>query len=72
MVCLQYIVWDSFYTFLNRGPQAHLGLFVHRVNGIEPGLYILIRDASQLDTLKRQMTHGKWKFEWEKPKGSSF
>jgi nitroreductase len=31
---------------------VHLVLFVHRVTGMEPGLYLWMRDLSQLDTLR--------------------
>lgn len=34
---------------------VHLALFVHRVDGLEPGLYCLVRDASALDSLKAAM-----------------
>jgi SagB-type dehydrogenase family enzyme len=45
-------------------PCIHFGLFVHRVEGIDPGLYCLIRDPAQLDPLKRAM---KQEFAWEIP-----
>ena len=32
-------------------PRVHLALFVHRVNGLTPGLYMLVRDAAQIDAL---------------------
>lgn len=44
----------------------HLGLFVHRVDGIEPGLYMLVRDPAKMDRLKRAM-HGR--FAWSTPPG---
>ena len=47
-------------------PAIHFGLFVHRVEGIEPGLYALARDAGKLAKLKAAM-HGH--FAWEKPPG---
>ena len=50
---------ERFYRMLSRGatcrrrgdaiawsPAIHLGLFVHRVEGIEPGLYVLARDPA--------------------------
>jgi SagB-type dehydrogenase family enzyme len=43
-------------------PRIHLGLFVHRVEGLDPGLYFLIRDPSQLQPLKSSM---KEEFAWE-------
>lgn len=47
-------------------PTIHLGLFVHRVDGIEPGLYLLVRDPSRMDTLKGA-THER--FAWTPPPG---
>ncbi|HXI30480.1 MAG TPA: nitroreductase family protein, partial [Vicinamibacterales bacterium] len=32
--------------------RIHLALFVHRVDGVEPGLYLLVRNASALDRLR--------------------
>src|SRR5207244_2078069 len=37
------MAWDA---------SVHLGLFVHRVDGIEPGLYLLVRDPAKMDRLK--------------------
>jgi SagB-type dehydrogenase family enzyme len=45
-------------------PSIHFGLFVHRVEGIDPGLYCLIRDPSHLHTLKSAMQRD---FAWEIP-----
>jgi SagB-type dehydrogenase family enzyme len=45
-------------------PCIHFGLFVHRVEGIDPGLYCLIRDPSHLHTLKSAMQRD---FAWEIP-----
>jgi Nitroreductase family len=47
-------------------PAIHFGLFVHRVDGIEPGLYALARDPGKLDKLKQCM-HAH--FAWETPPG---
>ena len=33
-------------------PRIHLALFVHRVDGVEPGLYLLPRDAQTVDRLR--------------------
>ena len=42
-------------------PRIHLGLFVHLVDGISPGLYALVRDASKQETLRRAMhDHFLW------------
>ena len=52
------------FTALPWSPKIHFGLFVHRVDGIDPGLYCLIRDRAQLDPLKSAM---KQEFAWEIP-----
>jgi nitroreductase len=36
-------------------PHVHVILFVHRVDGLEPGLYAFLRDACALETLKGAM-----------------
>jgi SagB-type dehydrogenase family enzyme len=54
--------WDT----LTWEPTVHLGLFVHRVDGIEPGLYLLVRDPGKVDALKRAM-HPQ--FAWTPPAG---
>jgi hypothetical protein len=54
--------WDA----VPWGPAIHLGLFVHRVDGIEPGLYALARDPAKVDKLKGAM-HDY--FSWEPPPG---
>ncbi len=36
-------------------PRIHLGLFVHRVDGLAPGIYALARDPDKVDILKRVM-----------------
>ncbi|HLB94800.1 MAG TPA: SagB/ThcOx family dehydrogenase, partial [Nitrospiria bacterium] len=45
-------------------PFIHFGLFVHRVQDLDPGLYCLARDPAQLGLLKEAM---KKEFAWEKP-----
>jgi len=47
-------------------PAIHFGLFVHRVEGIEPGLYAMARDPGKVETLKTAM-HAH--FAWEPPPG---
>jgi hypothetical protein len=47
-------------------PSIHFGLFIHRVQEIDPGIYFLVRDPSRLEILKGLM---KKEFVWEKPKG---
>ncbi|HEY8250802.1 MAG TPA: SagB/ThcOx family dehydrogenase [Burkholderiales bacterium] len=45
-------------------PAIHFALFVHRVEGIEPGLYALARDPGKVEKLKQSM-HAH--FAWEAP-----
>ena len=37
-------------------PRIHLGLFVHRVDGLAPGMYALVRDSDKVDALKSAMS----------------
>jgi SagB-type dehydrogenase family enzyme len=36
-------------------PRIHIGLFVHRVDSLAPGIYALVRDPHKVDILKRVM-----------------
>jgi len=45
-------------------PLIHFGLFIHRVQDVDPGLYFLARDPTKLDLIKDAM---KKEFAWEKP-----
>jgi len=45
-------------------PRIHLGLFVHRVNELPPGLYALVRDPAKVDALRQAMSPG---FHWRQP-----
>jgi hypothetical protein len=55
--------WDT----LAWDPTVHLGLFVRRVDGISPGLYlVLVRDPPKMDRLQRAM-HAR--FDWSTPLG---
>jgi SagB-type dehydrogenase family enzyme len=54
--------WDA----LAWDPTIHLGLFVHRVDDIVPGLYLLVRDPTKVDSLRRAM-HPR--FDWSTPPG---
>ena len=47
-------------------PCVDLLLFVHRVQGVAPGLYILLRDPARQETLRGLMTAG---FAWTRPEG---
>ena len=44
-------------------PRIHLGLFVHRVDGLPPGLYALLRDPDKLAALKEVMRR---EFRWQR------
>ncbi|MBE7557986.1 SagB/ThcOx family dehydrogenase [bacterium] len=54
--------WDA----LPWPPRLHLGLFVHRVEGLSPGLYFLARDAAALEPVRRSMRRD---FLWQSPEG---
>lgn len=54
------IPWDA----IRWRPSVHLFLFVHRVEGIDPGLYFLVRNSDMLDEFKNKF---KPEFEWIKP-----
>jgi nitroreductase len=54
--------WDG----ISWAPAIHFGLFVHRVDGVEPGLYALARDPGKAEKLKGAM-HAH--FSWERPPG---
>jgi hypothetical protein len=54
--------WDA----IPWAPAIHFGLFVHRVEGVEPGLYALARDAAKVEKLKGAM-HAH--FSWQRPPG---
>ena len=43
--------------------RIHLALFVHRVDGLEPGLYVLVRNARAHEALKAAMTRD---FAWQR------
>ncbi len=54
--------WDA----IPWDPTIHLGVFVHRVDGIPPGLYVLARDPAKVNQLRTAM-HGQ--FAWSAPPG---
>jgi len=54
--------WDA----LPWDPTIHLALFVHRVDGLDPGLYMLARDPGKVDKLKHAMHE---RFAWTTPPG---
>lgn len=48
-------------------PRIHLCLFVHRVDGVDPGLYFLVRNSDRLSELKALMPVD---FEWSVAPGA--
>jgi len=56
-LCRRAMPWD----LLPWEPAVHLALFVHRVDGLVPGLYALVRDPARVDAL-RDATHRQ--FAW--------
>ncbi len=52
--------WDA----LLWRPRIHLGLFVHRVKGLPPGLYTLARDPEKVEKLRQAM---RPEFLWLRP-----
>ena len=61
-VNLRPMPWDA----IPWQPRIHLALFVHRVDGLDPGLYMLVRDPTKVDKLKRAMHQ---RFSWSTPPG---
>ena len=61
-LCKRPIPWDV----LPWEPAIHLALFVHRVDGLAPGLYMLARDPAKVDLLRRAMHQN---FAWTSPPG---
>jgi SagB-type dehydrogenase family enzyme len=56
------IPWDA----IPAPAQVHLGIFVHRVDGIPPGLYALVRETIAFETLRSGMNPD---FVWNAPDG---
>jgi SagB-type dehydrogenase family enzyme len=59
-LCDRPLPWDV----LPWAPSIHLVLFVHRVDGLVPGLYMLVRDPMELKSLAQAM---RPQFEWTSP-----
>jgi hypothetical protein len=60
------IPWDA----IAWKPRVHLGLLVHRVQGMAPGLYVLCRDPDQLGRLRRALrADALWRRDPHWPKG---
>ena len=51
---------------LRTPPRVHLALWVHRVDDLAPGLYLLPRDAAAGDALRERL---RSEFTWEHPEG---
>lgn len=56
------VPWDA----VPWDPAIHLALFVHRVDGLVPGLYALAREPAKVDALRRAM---RAEFAWTSPPG---
>ena len=54
------VPWDA----IPWRPRIHLGLFVHRVNDLSPGLYALARDPEKVEPLRQAMRR---EFLWRRP-----
>ena len=54
--------WDA----IPWDPAIHFGLFVHRVEGVDPGLYALARDPAKVEKLRQAMHQ---EFLWDAPPG---
>ena len=52
------------FSVLSWKPYLHLALLVHRVDGLPPGLYLLVRDPAQHGRLERAITRAD---PWRKP-----
>jgi SagB-type dehydrogenase family enzyme len=56
--------WDV----IDWAPHVHLAMFVHRVEGMVPGIYAYLRDPAVLDEWRRVM---RPEFLWEQPEPSA-
>jgi SagB-type dehydrogenase family enzyme len=52
------VPWDAIWW----PPYLHLALFVHRVEGLHPGIYVFLRDAAVVDSLRAALRR---EFLWE-------
>ena len=55
----QAVPWDA----ITWRPRIHLGLFVHRVDGLTPGLYLLPRDPLRADAVRAIV---RSEFQWQR------
>jgi SagB-type dehydrogenase family enzyme len=61
-LCERPTPWDV----LPWAPAVHLALFVHRVDGLAPGIYLLARDPAKVPILRAAMQR---QFDWTAPPG---
>jgi len=61
-LCERPMPWD----LVPWAPAVHLALFVHRVDCLAPGIYLLARDPAQVPVLRAAMQR---QFEWTAPPG---
>ena len=61
-LCWRPMPWDV----LPWEPAIHLVLFVHRVDGLAPGIYMLVRDPAMAGSLRQSM---RQQFAWSSPPG---
>jgi SagB-type dehydrogenase family enzyme len=61
-LCCRPMPWDM----LPWEPAIHLALFVHRVDGLAPGIYVLARDPAMAGSLRQSM---RQHFAWTSPPG---
>jgi SagB-type dehydrogenase family enzyme len=61
-LCKPPMPWDV----LPWRPSIHLALFIHRVDDLAPGVYMLVRDPEKLGLLRRAMHQ---QFAWTSPPG---
>jgi SagB-type dehydrogenase family enzyme len=54
--------WDA----LPWEPRVHLALFVHRIRGLDPGLYVFVRSAGAMPVLQQSLRQD---FAWARPPG---
>ena len=57
---------ESITQVLSWRPRVSLALFIHRVDGLAPGLYLLVRDINHEQSLRRAL---RGDLDWEKPEG---
>jgi len=57
------VPWDS----LSWQPRIHLVVFIHRVDGLRPGVYVFVRDTGKEAVLRERI--GRQEFNWQKPDG---